>query len=166
MALNFQKTLPEALQNIGHNAIHQFLVHDNQKIEQDEIIKLYGDAKWGVVNLLNEKYSHLIKDQFDLHNWINHNSNDELAYFLNEVGNNCFNYAEHKKPHKFHLWTGKNGFVVGIEQQGKGFDAEHTHQNQIKDNEGAAFDFFRKCKSEIFFDDPKDARIVFMEFRF
>jgi hypothetical protein len=37
---------------------------------------------------------------------------------------------------------------------------------KIKTNEGAAFEFFRKSQSKIFFDDPHDARMVFMEYRF
>ncbi len=164
MSLNFSKTLKEALENIQPEQYRQFLIHGEEGIRTDEIIKTYGDAKWQIVELLNQKYSQLLKDQFDLHNWLNFNENDELAYFLNEAGSNCLSHSQFKAPYRFHLWTGKLGFVVGVEQKGKGFDAEQTHQHRLRDNQGAAFDFFRRCRSEIFFDNPKDSKIVLMEF--
>lgn len=171
MSFNFQKKLKQALENIEHYDYRYFLIHEKEEERNNEIIKIYGDAKWQIVGLLNEKYSLLLKGAFglhqlDLHNWLNYNEKDEVAYFLNEAGSNALNYSQFKAPYKFHLWLGRKGFVVGIEQKGKGFDAEHVHQNQIKDNEGAAFDFFRRCKAEIFFDNPKDSKIVFMEFQF
>ncbi len=60
---------------------------------------------------------------------------------------------------------GTKGFVIGIEQQGKGFDAEKINQEKIKEGEGAAFEFFRKCKGTVFFDDSEKAKVVYLEVR-
>jgi len=60
---------------------------------------------------------------------------------------------------------GRKGFVIGIEQQGKGFNAEKVHKEKIKEGEGAAFEFYRKCKGRVFFDEPKKARMVYLEVR-
>ncbi len=163
MTLYFQHNLASALKNIERLEHYEFLV--SGEIDS-QLTESYGMAKWKIVDLLNEKFSKVLKDKFDLYNWLNYNENDELAYFLNEAGSNCLNYSEFKMPHKFHLWVGKKGFVVGIEQKGKGFNAEEVHNFRIKDGEGAAFDFYRKAKSKIFFDDCKNARMVLMEFMF
>ena len=104
--------------------------------------------------------------KFDLYNWLEFNSKDEVAYFLNEAGSNCLTYSDHKTPHKFHLWLGSKGFIIGIEQLGTGFNASEINEKKIKDNEGAAFEFFRNCQSEIFFDDSQKAKIVYMEHLF
>jgi len=168
MVLHFQRTLPEALKKIEFEANHsghyqEIIVHEKEELSSDDNLPAYGDAKWKIVDLLNEKFSSVLKEPFDLYNWLNYNENDELAYFLNEAGSNCLNYSEFKMPHKFHLWMGKKGFVVGIEQKGKGFNAEEVHNSRIKDGEGAAFDFYRKAKSKIFFDNGKNARVVYLE---
>ena len=55
--------------------------------------------------------------------------------------------------------------MIGIEQQGKGFNAEKVHKEKIKEGEGAAFEFYRKCKGRVFFDEPKKARMVYLEVR-
>ncbi|MBI2661919.1 hypothetical protein HYX11_00480, partial [Candidatus Woesearchaeota archaeon] len=100
------------------------------------------------------------------YNWLRHNANDEVAYFLSETGANCLNYSLFRAPHKFHLWLGKKGFVIGIEQKGRGFPAVDVNAKKIKINEGAAFEFFRTCKGEIFFDDANSAKVVYIEARF
>ena len=82
---------------------------------------------------------------------------------MNEAGSNTLNHSQFKAPSHFHLWMGKKGFVIGIEQQGKGFNAQKINQEKIKEGEGAAFEFFRKCKGTIFFDEPKKARVVYLE---
>lgn len=165
MTIHFNKNLTEAIQNIGAHQYHELFLHDQERVLNNsfQLIDKYGRLKWQIVDLLNEKYSIILKDKFDLYNWLNHNPNDEVAYFLNETGSNCLNYAEHKIPHKFHLWLGEKWFIIGIEQLGKGFNAHEIDEKRIKDNEGAAFEFYRKCKSAIFFDDSKNARIVYME---
>ena len=165
MVLHIAKTIQQALQNIGNHYYHQFFLHNQERISSNspELIDKYGQLKWQIVDLLNERYSQVLKDKFDLYNWLNYNQNDEVAYFLNETGSNCLSYSDHKIPHKFHLWLGKKGFIIGIEQLGSGFNALEVNEKRLKDNEGAAFEFFRNCKSSIFFDDSRKARIVYME---
>ncbi|MBS3116964.1 hypothetical protein J4421_05200 [Candidatus Woesearchaeota archaeon] len=159
------------MQRINFTKKHyKFAVHDQKEPRQahnsDEIIPLYGNAKWAVVDILNEQYSHLLISPIDLYNWLHYNENDEVSYFLNEAGSNALSHSQFKVPAKFHLWQGTKGFVIAIEQKGKGFNAKEVDQKRIKDNEGAAFNFFRKCKNKIFFDEPEDARVVYMEFLF
>ncbi len=170
MVLSFTKTLSQALEEIELAKQEIFPVHKSM-VERDQnnnhlIIQRYGKAKWAIVDQLNGEYSAILNRKFDLYNWLYFQEDDEVAYFLNEVGNNSLHYSQFKAPAKFHLWKGKKGFVLGIEQFGQGFDAMYVDKNNIKQTAGAAFDFFRKCRSEIFFDDPKNAKIVFMQYKF
>ena len=66
-------------------------------------------------------------------------------------------------PHKFHLWLGEKGFIIGIEQKGKGFNPIHINENLIKNNKGAAFEFFRECNGKVFFDNSEDAKVVYFK---
>lgn len=170
MALCFQTKISNSLQKIGFINYHNFLInHDSQPrtlSNSDQLIEIYGNTKWQIVDLLNQHYSKIMTEKFDLYNWLNHNPNDEVAYFLNEAGSNCLNYSEHKIPHQFHLWLGQKGFVIGIEQLGSGFDAEKVHEKKIKENEGSGFEFFRNCRSKIFFDNQINTKMVLMEFLF
>ncbi|MBI4983606.1 hypothetical protein HZC32_03100 [Candidatus Woesearchaeota archaeon] len=165
MVLDFNKNLPKALEEVSFTGEHRELVVYEHERDYDEIIEHYGKMKWKVADLLNERYGSILEDRFDLYNWLHYNERDELAYFLNEAGSNCLNYSKYKAPYKFHVWLGNTGFVVGIEQQGEGFPAELIHNQKVKQNEGAAFKFFNKCRSTIFFDDSKDAKMVLMEYR-
>jgi hypothetical protein len=151
MALNFNQVLDKSLNAIQHKKYYSINV-DN--------LETYGEAKWEIVDLLNSEYD----TTFNHYNWINHNTNDEIAYFINECGSNTLNYSQFKSPSKFHLWLGEKGFIIGIEQEGKGFNAHEIDKLQLKQNEGAGFEFYRKCKNKIFFDNAKDAKIVFMKY--
>ncbi len=171
MALHFTRTLTEALKNIGFSdEYYELPVYEAEEIRNylvsDEIIGKYGEAKWVIVDLLNEKYGAILFNRFDLHNWLEKNQDDEVAYFLNEAGSNSLNYSEFKAPSKFHLWLGKNGFVIGIEQKGKGFNAVKVHEEKLKENQGGAFRFFRECKNMVFFDNVEDARVVYFQVTF
>lgn len=158
--LNFQCTLAEALQDLDVQEYHEFNIHELEIITNaEEILEKYGQAKWAIVDAVNQK----LGTTFDLYNWL-HYREDELAYFLNEAGSNTLNYSQYKAPAKFHLWLGRKGFIVGIEQKGLGFNAHEIDRNNKKQNEGAAFDFFRKAQSTIFFDNPQHCRIIFMYF--
>ena len=121
----------------------------------------YTELKWRIIDLLNETYN----TSFCLSHWLE-SKDDEVSYFLNEAGSNTLQHAEFQAPNKFHLWLGKKGFIISIEQQGKGFDAQEVEKNNIQKNAGAAFDFFRRCESAIFFDDPAQATKVFFQYRF
>ena len=170
MAISFHKTLPHALSLINLQQHQEFIIHDQESPRtfslSDDIISLYGDHKWAIVDILNQQYSHLLPSPFDLYNWLSYKDHDEVAYFLNEAGSNVLSYSQYKAPWKFHLWLGKKGFIIGIEQKGQGFDAQRIDEKRIKENEGAAFAFYRNCKSTIFFDNAKEARMVLMEYLF
>ena len=186
MTIHFQKNLPQALMNINFQEYHELPVHQETSLvcptANKKVIDLYGEQMWKVVDLINEKFgrgekvgnqppneekhSRVMKEKFDLYNWINHNSNDEVAYFLSETGSNCINFSEFKAPAKFHLWLGVKGFVIGVEQKGKPFNAEEIDPKRIKDNEGAAFEFYRQCESAVFFDNYQAARVVYLEWLF
>ncbi len=169
MTLNFTKNLHEALENINFKEYHEFIVYEQETVRDVYsscgIVERYGQQKWKIIDLLNDQFSSVIKDKFDLYNWLNHNQNDELAYFLNEAGSNSLNHSDFKAPAKFQVWVGEKGFIVGIEQKGKGFDALEVDYQKIKKNEGAAFDFFRNCQNEVFFDNPKEAKTIYFEWK-
>lgn len=170
MVLSFTKTLSEALESIQFFAYHEFVVYDAEVMRtyaiSDSVIEQYGQAKWAIVDVLNEEYGTFLFNKFDLYNWLEKNKDDEVAYFLNEAGSNSLNYSEYLAPSKFHLWLGKKGFMIGIEQKGKGFDAVKINEEKIKENQGGAFLFFRECKNTVFFDNPGDARVVYLEVKF
>ena len=169
MVLNLTQNLQQALDNIDFSDYHELPVYDSEEIRthiiSDEVIEKYGQAKWAIVDLLNEKYGALLFNKFDLYNWLEKNKDDEVAYFLNEAGSNSLNYSQYLTPWRFHLWLGKKGFVIGIEQKGKGFNAIKVNDEKIKEHQGGAFQFFRECKNTIFFDDAEEARIVYLEVR-
>ena len=171
MALDFTKTLPQALENIGFSGHYfELPVYEPEEVRthliSDTVIEQYGNSKWAVVDLLNEEYGAIMFNKFDLHNWLLKNKDDEIAYFLNEAGSNSLNYSQYLAPSSFHLWLGKKGFVIGIEQKGMGFNAVKVHDEKLKENQGGAFRFFRECKNAVFFDNAEDARIVYFELKF
>ncbi|MEK6863225.1 MAG: hypothetical protein AABW53_00855 [Nanoarchaeota archaeon] len=168
MVLCFARTLSQALENIGFSGgYHKLPVYKPEivrtNIISDEIIETYGNAKWAVIDILNEKYGPVMSNPFDLHHWLEKNDDDEVAYFLNEAGSNSLNYSQYLVPWRFHLWLGKKGFVIGIEQKGDGFNAVKIHEEKLHRHLGGAFNFFRWCKSAVFFDNPEEARVVYLE---
>ncbi|NQV90890.1 hypothetical protein HQ489_00275 [Candidatus Woesearchaeota archaeon] len=158
MVIHFDKTLISALEKIGNHKFCKFEIHSKEEVVKHEhnLIEKYGNAKWAIVDLLNERYNLKI----DLQNWLDEKE-DEVAHFLNEAGSNSLHHAEFKAPYRLCLWLGEKGFVIGIEQKGKGFDAVKIDNEKIKENEGAAFEFFRRCKGKVFFDDAHDAKCVY-----
>ena len=156
MVIKLDTDLNEELEKIGFNEYNKIIINPEE----------YAESKWQIVEIINQNYSKVLKNKFDLYNWLYHNKNDEVAYFLNEAGSNALNYSEFKMPAKFHLWLGYKGFIIGIEQQGRGFNAAKIDQEKIRENEGAAFQFYRNCKSIVFFDNPKEARIVYLVYLF
>ncbi|MDP3733815.1 MAG: hypothetical protein Q8R37_01170 [Nanoarchaeota archaeon] len=167
MTIHFNKTLPESLEKMNIKKYHTIPIHDSETLRtvqtSDEIIDRYGKAKWKIVDLLNGYYQQKVSTTFDLYNWLHKNKDDEVSYFLSEAGSNCLNYATFKAPSEFHLWLGENSFIIGIEQKGDSFPAQKIDQQWLKENDGAAFTFFRECKSKIFFNHPEKATIVYLE---
>ena len=171
MVLHFTKKLQESLEKIGFSGeYHELPVYEAEEVRShiisDEIIGNYGEAKWAIIDILNEKYGAVLFNRFDLHNWLEKNKDDEVAYFINEAGSNSLNYSQFLAPSGFHLWLGKKGFVIGIEQKGKGFNAVKINEKKLKENKGGAFRFFRECKNMVFFDDAEEARVVYFQVTF
>ncbi len=168
MVINFNHSLQQALEDINFQGQYQeYVIHEDTRERcehtDSELIEKYGDAKWNVVDVLNKEFSTVLGGKFDLYNWLHHKEEDEVAYFLNEGGSNTLNYSQFKAPHSFRVWLGSKGFVIGIQQMGKGFNAWKVNDKELMSNEGAAFDFFRRCNNVIFFDDAENTKIVFME---
>ena len=146
MAIDFNKTLQQALENIGFSGgYYELPIYELETVRtniiSDEIIETYGNAKWAVIDILNEKYGALLSDKFNLHNWLEKKDSDEVAYFLNEAGSNSLNYSQFLTPRRFHLWLGGKGFVIGIEQKGDGFNAVKIHEEKLHRHLGGAFNF-------------------------
>ncbi len=160
MVISFSVDLKEALGKIKWTEEKKTIKIEKKK-NNDGFLIGYGKAKWAIVDLLNEKYSRHFNEPVDLYNWLNYNESDEVSYFLNEAGSNTLNYAELKMPAAFHLWLGQKGFVIGIEQEGKCFNALRVDQLRLRENEGAGFEFFRKCQSRIFFDNKENTKIIY-----
>lgn len=160
MSIHFTTSIAQALEAIGffseQQAVHEFPIHEPEELRTDDVLNRYGEAKWAVIELLNNHYAQ--NDvHYDLYNWLLENKEDEVAYFLNEAGSNCLSHSQYKTPSKFKVWLGKKGFVIGMEQKGKGFSIEEAIQNA-----GGFFGFFAQSKSIIFFDQRYKARTVFM----
>jgi len=173
MGLHLSYTLEKALAEIGATKKQHFLIHEEEEprlLENTDIIlEKYAQAKRELiemVNILGKKKGF----STDLQNWILENEEDEIAYFLNEAGANCLAHAEWKAPKEFHLWTGKKGFILGVEQSGKSFSAKNCFQESrkkiLQSSGGKGFAFFKDCRSAIFFDNPKEARTIFFQIIF
>jgi hypothetical protein len=167
MALHFDHSLVKSLEEIDFiEEVEEFPVHQSEEsrvfTNSCNIIDKYGNAKYGVVRLINEVYGVHI----NLQSWVDDDIHDEVSYFLSEAGSNCLNYSQFKAPDKFKTWFGRKGFVVAIEQKGQGFNPKLVNEDDIKHNEGRAFEFYRNCNSKIFFDNSEDANIVYLQFMF
>src|SRR3989338_3345044 len=168
MVIHFQKTLPEALQDIQFTGeCKEFVVHEpeTRASHSSVFIDHYGHAKWDVVDTLNARYGSQLSLPIDLIHWLHYEENDEVAYFLSEAGSNALHNSEFKAQFKFCIWFGRKGFVLGMEQKGKGFNAQLVYTKKSKENEGAAFRFYQNCQSTIFFDNPTNAKLVYLAFK-
>jgi hypothetical protein len=165
MPINFTHSLQQALNTIEHQISKEFIIHLHKTTRTltntDEILQNYGKAKWAIVDILNKNY----QTNFNLYNWLN-NKEDDVAHFINEAGSNTLNYSEFKTPHKFHLHLGIKGFVIAIEQLGQPFNAQEIQNNKIKQNKGAAFQFYNNSKSTIFFNHPTSSTAVYLQYLF
>lgn len=164
MVIPVDFTLPTALAALGKNPAYvTFPVHEQEQpaTHSEIFISKYGSAKARIAELLNQRYAQSLSKPIDLHNWLYHRQEDEVAYFLNEAGSNAINHSIYKAPAKFHLWLGEKGFIIGVEQHGKGFAVEQLTKSIRQKNGGEGSLFFRACKATIFFDNPKEARVVY-----
>ena len=168
MVLDFTRILNDSLLTIGSTKeTAEFVIFDmDQPCSPEEIQIRYSKALWTVVEVINGRYASKLPFEFNLYNWIEHNHKDELAYLLNEASSNCMNYSDYKSSYKFVIHFGEKGFIVGVLQQGKGFNAELIFVNKVKSNEGAGFRFYSDCPSTVFFDDAKNATGLYFEYLF
>src|SRR3989344_5353283 len=107
MTLDFVKTIQQALTAIGFSGYYELPVYEAEELRSyiisDEVIEKYGQAKWAVVDILNEKWGAILFNKFDLYHWLEKNKNDEVAFFLNEAGSNSLNYSQYLAPFGFHI---------------------------------------------------------------
>lgn len=160
------QTFPQALQEIDFTGeVLELPVHVQETSRvlenSDAILEVYGKAKWHIIDVVNARYAHILRQPFDLHHWLARDESDELAYFLNEAGSNALNHSQFKAPSWFWLWFGTKGFVVGIEQKGEGGFT-------VPEKAGGGFMFFQKCNNVIFtsVDSKQKTSTVFLEYRF
>ncbi len=146
--IDFGRKLSTCFEKIGLDRYKVIRIQDQEG---------YNKHKWTIPDLLNLRYN----TTFDHHNWLHYKESDEVAYFLNEAGNNVFHYCGF--PFQFHVWFGKKGFVIGISQE-KEFNAVEINENRVFQTEGRGFEFYRSCKSVVFFDDPKNVKCVYFEY--
>lgn len=94
--------------------------------------------------------------------------------FIFETYVNATMYSSYGFISQMDLWLGKS-FIIGISQKGEGYDALYIDSHKIRHKRGevvekgegsGAFDFYRTCKHEVFFDDPKNAKSVYLKFEF
>lgn len=164
MVLNSDLTLQKALAVLGENPAYvTFPVHTEKQpaIHSASFIAHYGSAKFRIVELLNQRYAQHFSSLIDLHNWLYHRQEDEVAYFLNEAGSNAINHSDYKAPARFHLWLGENGFLIGVEQKGKSFAVGELTKSLRQTKGGDGSRFFQACQGTIFFDNPKEAKVVY-----
>ncbi|MAG72951.1 hypothetical protein CL620_01440 [archaeon] len=166
MVLNFDLNLKQAKKEIKYSEQREFIIYENEEVRtyetSDEWLEKFAAAQHAIVDLLNKKY----KLNIDLQNWVKGDTTDEVSSFLNEASSNCFANAQYKCVWKMVLYLGDKGFILGVFQKGKGFNAKEINTSKKKENVGKGFDFYRECKNVIFFDDPKDATTLFFSCSF
>src|SRR3990167_3027569 len=98
MTIHFTQTLQKSLETIKVTKGYEFPVYEAEEARDhllsDKVVEKYGEAKWAVVDILNEEYGAIMFNKFDLHNWLEKNQDDEVAYFLNEAGSNSLNHSQ------------------------------------------------------------------------
>ncbi|MBT4538899.1 hypothetical protein HOI26_02215 [Candidatus Woesearchaeota archaeon] len=160
MVIHYTKELEKTRKIIEKESYYHFPVSEEKRhiTNTDEILEVYANAKWQIIDLLNKRY----KTNFDLHNWIRKDE-DEVAHFLCEAGSNALESSQNKSPTAFHLWLGKKGFIIGIEQNNS-FNAQEINEQRIKVNKGAGFEYYRRSKSTIFFDSPINTKKIYLHY--
>ena len=173
MVIKIGKTLDESLKGIGFsgpNGEHlKFPLHEvaeslyRQSSEyQRNLVQKYLEVVEGdIPNTLKRRFRDrpkMFRSRFG-------GFCDDITYFFAETYFNVAFYGDYHFPSMIQAWVGESSFVLSVGQKGNGFDAEMVNQTRRKQNAGGAFNFFRSCESEIFFDNPNNARIVFMEYK-
>ena len=77
MTLIFNKTVQGALKEIDTYQYQEFMVNEpNQPTPLGSIPNNYAESKWQIVEMLNQTYSQILKNKFDLYNWLYHHKED------------------------------------------------------------------------------------------
>jgi len=78
MVIHFNKTLSKSIENINLQKHHQFLIHEQEHpADHTEIFEDYKDAKWKIIDLLNEHCNSTPENYFDLYHWLNSEEEEE-----------------------------------------------------------------------------------------
>ncbi|MBW2984400.1 hypothetical protein KY361_04750 [Candidatus Woesearchaeota archaeon] len=163
MVIAFDKTLADALREIGFSeseGVHlEEVVYDGEvhlselsPEEQESLFARIGRAYGEVFNQVT-----LCGKSWDVPHLRN------LSDFISHITTNVRKYSQYGIEYRIHFWQGERGFVVGIEQKGRGFEAKRVDSERIASSYGNGFNFYRACSPYIFFDSPSDARIVYMQ---
>ena len=77
--IDFELDLAQAKERLGGYSEHDFFVSEvaREMENTDDLLERYGEVKFAVVSLLNEKYG----SEYRLENWVDH-KDDEVAYFI------------------------------------------------------------------------------------
>lgn len=150
--LDFKRTLQETLQEETFDG-KTFRIEP--EVDRCDSLEEYASKKWQLIDTINKKYN----TTFSLHHWLQ-KKDDEVATFLCEAGANSI---QGQGPIGFNLWLGKKSFIIGIQQK-KEFNASQINQEEIKQNKGAGFNFFREARNTIFFNHPTQTTEVFLHY--
>ena len=178
MVIKFSKTLGEALQEIGYggelkNTI-EYILHNEEKKIQDmskdyksKLVQRFYREVLGknlIPELVNENYGHLLKEPLVMppHS---HDCNNPFT-FLWERYNDSILYGEYGMPSRFNMWLGQESFILGLEQKGKGFNVIKINKRKPRKRGGTGFKDLRETRHDIFFDNPEDARAVYLQYKF
>ena len=72
-------------------------------------------------------------------------------------------HGDYNFPSKIELWIGKAGFIVGVQQKGRGFNADEiSRTGKHREGGGSGFKTYKELGYDVFFDNPTDARTVYI----
>ena len=163
MVLVFDKTLDDALKEIGFSESEgvylEQVIYDGE-VHVRELIPIKRRQITKRVGRSEEVWSRFAR--------YGQASNclacEHLFDFFNHAYSNIFERSQYGRTYKDHYWFGKRGFVIGIEQKGRGFDAVQIDSKRTKNGHGHGFDHYRSCPYPIFFDNSRDARVIYVQY--
>ena len=173
MVIQIGKTLDDSLKGIGFSGsngghlifpLHKLAksLYEQSSDYQEDLVQKYLEAVEGEIpNTLKRRFQdkpEMFRSRFG-------GFCDDITYFFAETYFNVAFYGDYHFPSMIQAWIGESSFVLSVGQEGNGFDAEMVNQTRKIQNAGGAFNFFRSCESEIFFDNPNNARTVFMGYK-
>ncbi|HLC58661.1 MAG TPA: hypothetical protein VJI68_02275 [Candidatus Nanoarchaeia archaeon] len=182
MVLAYDLTLEKALDEIG------FVAGKSYSVDYDVFFnnarKLPGDKNKSIDSFSQSKSEQLL---FDLDRFFNYrffntipystdplflytmlsgNKKREIPLFMSETIFNAIDHGEYTSVHHLELRLTTKGTVIGVCQLGNGFNAVNIDARRIFKNLGGGFTAYRKISSSVFFDDPLNARGVYLKYVF